>query len=115
MTNYFQLETLFSDHIMFQADQPIRLFGTCHKNIHLTIILQAHHYSYDLMDEHFVIELPMIPYFEETFDLTIQCNAQIVTLHDCLFGDVYVASGQSNMQFTVKEATNIQPETLSKK
>ena len=112
MATYFQLETLFSDHIMFQADQPIRLFGTCQKNIHLDIILLSQHFSFDLLEGHFVIELPIISYTEDAFNLMIRCFEQEVILNDCVFGDVYVASGQSNMQFTVKEATHVQPETL---
>lgn len=43
------------------------------------------------------------------FELAIQGNNRI-TLKDVMVGDVWVASGQSNMEFPVKEAVNAQAE-----
>jgi sialate O-acetylesterase len=43
------------------------------------------------------------------FELSVKGSNQI-TIHDVLVGDVWVASGQSNMEFPVKEAINAQAE-----
>jgi sialate O-acetylesterase len=43
------------------------------------------------------------------FDLTIQAS-NTIAFHDILVGDVWVASGQSNMEFKLRQADNAQTE-----
>jgi sialate O-acetylesterase len=45
-----------------------------------------------------------------SFTVTISSGSQTVVLEDVLFGDVYMATGQSNMQFTVDLGVNVSAE-----
>jgi len=40
------------------------------------------------------------------FSITAESSDGSVTLHDVMFGDVWICSGQSNMQFTMREVNN---------
>ena len=48
--------------------------------------------------------------YEYTISITSQTLSQTISLTNILFGDVYVCSGQSNMQFTVDQAFNSSEE-----
>ena len=40
------------------------------------------------------------------FDITVSTATSNATIRDVLFGDVWLCSGQSNMQFTIRQAGN---------
>lgn len=48
------------------------------------------------------------------FDLTVKGN-NTITFHDVLVGDVWIASGQSNMEFKLRRANNAQAEIAAAK
>ena len=47
------------------------------------------------------------------FDLTVTAGSEVQVLHNVLVGDVWVASGQSNMRWTVGEAANGRAEVAA--
>lgn len=104
MNKSFILENVFQNHMMFQADQPIRLFGESKSIQSIIITLFDRQYFYSISSGKFMIELPLIPYISESFKVIIESsNGQKQIINDCIFGDIYVASGQSNMQFVLKD------------
>ena len=104
MQESFKLAQVFQDHMMFQADQPIRLFGVCQTPSTLVVTVLNQKYQFSITPDRFLIELPVIPYQKDCFEILIEDSIhEKIVLSDCIFGDLFIASGQSNMQFTVQE------------
>lgn len=107
MNKPFILAQLFSDHMIFQANKPIRIFGSCEKNIMISISFLDKIYHFPTKDASFVFELDSFDYLEHPFTFTVFTDTYAVSIHDCLIGEVLIASGQSNMQFLVKDCKNV--------
>lgn len=103
MKKIFTLEAIFSDHMMFQADKPIRIFGTCEESAEIRVRFLEYDRVFAVVKPDFCFELPSHGVIYEPFDFEVSSGESTVTIHDCLIGDVFIASGQSNMQFTLRE------------
>jgi sialate O-acetylesterase len=104
MANNLKLAEIFQDHMMFQADAPIRIFGSCEINTTITVTVFNKTFDFNFDGTTFLIELPAFDFTLESFDITIQSKEDSIVIQDCIFGDLFIASGQSNMQFTMKES-----------
>ncbi len=92
------LPRLFSDHAVLQREAPIHIWGWASPNEHVTVEFHGQkqsavagrlgQWSLFLMPEH----------AGGPYSLTVQ-GANTITLNDVLVGDVWFASGQSNMEF----------------
>ena len=98
-----KLADIFTDHMVLQRGCPIALFG---EGIgHGTATLNGATIEFDA-DGQFLTYLPAMP-AGGPYDLTVTIGDESITLTDILVGDVYLAAGQSNMQFRVEESTDI--------
>jgi sialate O-acetylesterase len=100
------LARLFSDHAVLQRDQPIAVWGTAGAGRKLTVTLAGHIVN-GSANAHgkWRIELPPQP-AGGPYALTVTSDGQTVSRADILVGDVYLCSGQSNMEFAVRASTN---------
>jgi sialate O-acetylesterase len=100
------LARLFSDHAVLQRDQPIAVWGTAGAGRKLTVTLGGHTVN-GSANAHgkWRIELPPQP-AGGPYALTVTSDGQTVSRSDILVGDVYLCSGQSNMEFAVRASTN---------
>ena len=99
------LNSLFSDHMVLQRNQRIRLFGTGVEHSKVIVRLDAHEGRSTVHDGAWEVELPPMtaggPY-------TIEIEGpQKLTLKDVMIGDVWVGSGQSNMGIGVEKHARI--------
>lgn len=98
-----KLAPIFTDHMVLQRDFPIALFG---EGVgHATVTLGDTVTEFDV-DGSFLRFLPEHP-AGGPYELTVTLDDDTVTLTDILVGDVYLAGGQSNMQFRVEESVDI--------
>ena len=98
-----KLATIFTDHMVLQRGCPIALFGEgCG---HGTATMGDAAIEFDA-DGRFLTYLPEMQ-AGGPYDLTVTIGDESVTFTDVLVGDVYLAGGQSNMQFRVEESTDI--------
>ena len=98
-----KLAAIFTDHMVLQRDCPIALFG---EGVgHGTATLNGTETRFEA-DGKFLTYLPAMS-AGGPYDLTVTVGDDSVTLTDVLIGDVYLAGGQSNMQFRVEESTDI--------
>ena len=107
MGKRFQLASLFSDHMIFQANKPVRLFGVCENNQSFHITFFDKNYFFKTKGETFVFELGTYDYVQIPFSFTIASEEEKITIQDCLIGEVFIASGQSNMQFIMKDCIEV--------
>ena len=92
--------SLFTDHAVLQEGQTVPIWGTAAPGEQVRVSIQNQSQSTTAApDGKWRIDLPALneggPY-----DLTIAGN-NTLTLHDIYIGEVWLCSGQSNMDFTV--------------
>lgn len=97
---------IFSDHAVVQRDQPIAVWGRAAAGTEVKVTLGASSASAKTdASGKWRVELPKLgaggPY-----PLTATGAGRSSTLKDIMVGDVFLCSGQSNMEFAMKNATN---------
>ena len=112
MKNRFTLDAIFTSNLVFQADEVIRLFGTCLKGIEITCEFLDQVYSIKTKSDTFLFELPALPKLRESFSLTLTSKRQVVLLENCVVGDVFLFAGGNNLLMTLDESFSVKPSTL---
>ncbi|GJI90387.1 sialate O-acetylesterase [Duganella hordei] len=105
------LARLFSDHAVLQRDQPITIWGTASAGHSVTVTLGQHsaHGNADAQGK-WRLTLPPQP-AGGPYQLSAHADGQTLRRADILVGDVYLCSGQSNMEFAQRASTNAQGAT----
>ena len=105
------LAHIFSDHAVLQRDQPIAIWGTAAAGQKLSVTLGGvtAHGSANAQGK-WRIELPPQP-AGGPYRLTVTSDGRKINRTDILIGDVYLCSGQSNMEFAVRTSTNARGAT----
>lgn len=101
-----KLESIISDGMILQAGKPVRIFGWSDetdsgKTVKAEIDGCFGECVIDENERRWLIELAPHGY-GEGYTLNVECGEQILTVNDIAFGDVFLCSGQSNMQFTME-------------
>ncbi len=95
-----ELAKIFTDDMVFQANKPLRFFGTGTGKI--SVVLGGKTYEKQCDKQDWVMELPAQPY-GGPFDVQVKLQDENLVLKNVAFGEVFLCAGQSNMQFTVAE------------
>ena len=95
-----QPSPLFSDHAVLQSGMSVPVWGTAAPGEKVTVtFLKQHRSAVAGADGRWMVRLTKLkpggPY-----DMTI-AGSNTIQVHDVLVGEVWVGSGQSNMEFTV--------------
>ena len=99
----FKFAPYFGDHMVLQRDQKICVWGTAHPGAQVEVNIASQKVVTTVeTDGHWKLFLQPIS-AGGPYTLTAASGRQNVTLNDLLFGDVWLCSGQSNMQMPVKE------------
>jgi len=97
-----RLPHIFSDHAVLQRDRPIHVWGWSTPGAHLL----AHFHQQQvatIADAQGLWNLSLQPESAGgPYVLTLSGDGADVTIHDLLVGDVWIASGQSNMEFPMQ-------------
>ena len=99
-----RLPTLVSSHMVLQRDQPLHLWGWAGPGEAVRLTFRGHTYAASVPHAggRWLATLPASP-AGGPYTLTVAGQNTIV-LDDVLVGDVWLAAGQSNMQFKVKDS-----------
>lgn len=98
------VEYPFGSHMVLQRDRKNVLKGKSNAFSEISVQLKGR--TYQTQADHlgnWKVDLPPTPASGPT-DIVIQAQGENLTLEDILFGDVYLASGQSNMAFPLKQS-----------
>jgi sialate O-acetylesterase len=97
-----KLPAIVSDHMLLQQGMPARIWGTAAPGETVTVSMPAQHLAVKASGsgKWQVFLQPLKP--GAPFDLTIGS----IVVHDVLVGEVWVGSGQSNMEFPMSRALN---------
>ncbi len=95
--------SVFSDHCVLQQGKPIRIWGSAPDNITITVRLNNQMVQTTSLHCKWSVELPPLeaggPYVLEVFD----DNTLAVCLEDIMIGEVWLAGGQSNMEYKLEQ------------
>lgn len=96
-----KLAALFSDHAVLQREKPIVVWGWAKPLAEVTVKLGKQISRGPAgSDGRFFVQLPAMP-AGGPLTLEARCGRETVRAKDIWIGEVWLASGQSNMEFTV--------------
>jgi sialate O-acetylesterase len=104
-----QLPGIISDHMLLQRDMPVRIFGKAQPDeaVSVTFRGQTGRTVTDALGRWEVWLKPMTT--GQAATMTIQ-GTNTITIADVLVGDIWIGSGQSNMQWAVRQSDNADAE-----
>ncbi|WP_321474997.1 sialate O-acetylesterase [uncultured Paludibaculum sp.] len=103
------LPALFTDHMVVQRNRPVHIWGTATPGETIAATFRGNTATTQATSlGQFSLRLPPGPE-GGPLDLTIKAT-NTITLHDVLVGDVWIASGQSNMEFATRDAIDAAKE-----
>ncbi len=107
-----RLAALFSDHMVLQRDAPVHVWGFADPSERGEVKFRGNHAPFET-DKlgRWSVYLPA-GNAGGPFALTVQSGKRIV-LNDVLVGDLWVASGQSNMQFKMSDRLKNGPAEIA--
>lgn len=102
----FQFATMFSNNMVLQRDKPVQIWGIAPQGEEVTLSINGHKVSAiaDANDQ-WSATLPAMT-FGGPYLLTLTWNGGQKSLSNVLIGDVWVAGGQSNMDFALRKVTD---------
>jgi sialate O-acetylesterase len=104
-----RLPHVFCDHMVVQRDKPIRVWGSAEPGEKVTVTVGKEHAEATAdAERHWKVELPATNE-KGPIEITVAGKNTIV-LHDVLVGEVWICSGQSNMQMNVASSTHAKRE-----
>jgi sialate O-acetylesterase len=96
------LPGIISDHMVLQRDMPARLWGWATPGSVITLRFKGKiHQSTTAEDGKWLVKLPAGP-AGGSFELEIEGDSSLISILDILVGDVWVASGQSNIEYGIQ-------------
>ena len=95
-----KLSVMFTNHLVFQADKEIRVFGESTETV--TVTFAGNTVTAEPENGAFLCTFPAMKY-GGPYTLTATDGADTVTLTDIYVGEVLLCAGQSNMQFTIAD------------
>ena len=107
-----QLPGIISDHMMLQRDMPVRIFGKAQPGEAVSVTFRGRTAETvtDPLGRWEVWLQPLAP--GPAAEMTIR-GANTITISDVLVGDVWIGSGQSNMQWAVRQSDNAEAESAA--
>jgi sialate O-acetylesterase len=95
------LAPIFSDHAVLQRDKPLPIWGRGAPGEKISVSFRGQTVRTTVdANGRWIVFLEATPASVEPSDLVV-AGRETITLHDILVGEVWLASGQSNMEWTV--------------
>jgi len=101
MTNEFQTALIFQDGMVLQRDKNIYIWGSGPEGSSVTALIQGHSSTGVILHGKWMIQVPPLTVSESEV-LTVRCGSREIILKDIAVGEVWIAGGQSNMEFFVR-------------
>src|SRR5476649_2617705 len=98
------LAPLFTDHAVLQRDKPVAVWGSADASEKVTVTFARQTRTATAgPDGAWKVSLDKLSAEAKGADLTVT-GKNTVVVHDVVVGEVWLCSGQSNMEFTVSRA-----------
>ena len=114
-----QVALIFGEHMVLQREKPIRIWGTCASNDVVTVKLNKQCVSAEAQRGRWCAVLePENTCSCTSLEICSQVTGERIRFDDIAIGEVWLAGGQSNMEFIMKydydfqETNNLPDDTL---
>lgn len=87
----------FCDHMVLQGGEPLCVWGEA-EGAQVAVSIQGQRAEAPVEQGTFQVQLPPLA-FSQREELTVECGGESLTIHDVAVGEVWLAAGQSNMEF----------------
>ncbi len=105
-----KMPAIFGDHMVLQQELALPVWGTAEPGEAVTVTLDGHSARATAgADGKWAVKLPRMKPNAEGVTMTV-AGKNTVTISDVLIGEVWVCSGQSNMEFGLAGAHNAKTE-----
>lgn len=109
------LPAIFSDHMVLQQKQPIRVWGWGAKGEAVEVSLAGNSVKTEVNDAgKWEVKLPQLDASQKPLKLVVKGN-NTLEFNDVLIGEVWLCSGQSNMEWSVAASSNAGAEIAAAK
>lgn len=107
------LSPILCDGVILQRDSVNRIYGTETAKDTVTVHFMGNEYCAKVdQNFDFCVDLPPVA-AGGPYSMTVTGSREI-TISDILFGDVYILSGQSNMELPIRRVLDVSAEEISK-
>jgi len=104
-TTEFGIARVFGDHMVLQAQQPIRIWGHAKPDADVVVYLGNIKVTAKAgSNGRWQVTFPSQPYNENPQTLTATTSNSQETISDILIGEVWLCAGQSNMEWPLKQS-----------
>ncbi|MGR3811831.1 sialate O-acetylesterase [Jiulongibacter sp. NS-SX5] len=105
-----KVANIFGDHMVLQRNEPIKIWGFNNTGEEVSVVFNSKKYTARTNDSgRWQISMDALP-AGGPYTLKISDNNESVTLNDLLIGEVWLCSGQSNMEWKVAAVNNAAEE-----
>ena len=98
-----KLASIFSEHLMLQRDKEVYIFGETEKDEEITVTIDDIAVTEKVSRGAFRIKLPAHK-AGGPYTLKVQGVSETLTVEDVLYGEVWLANGQSNIELELQGA-----------
>jgi len=107
----FRMACIFTDHMVLQRDQPLPVWGWAAPGRAVTIEVGPHFARTRTNAEgRWRLTLPSLESGKGPLTMTVKAGDETIRLTDILVGEVWLCSGQSNMEMSVHESAEAKTE-----
>lgn len=97
-----RLPRFFSDNMILQRDMPLKIWGWADRNEKISVCFNGHEVTTVVEKSgEWAVELPPMKY-GGPFEMIIRGKDNTVTFQNIMLGDVWICSGQSNMEWILE-------------
>ncbi len=105
-----RLPAFFGDHMVLQRDMPVKIWGEATPGKKVTVQLAGKKASAKAdKSGKWVVTLPEFK-AGGPYEMTVKSGKEVVSMSDILFGEVWLCSGQSNMEWRLRDVRNADQE-----
>lgn len=94
-----KLNQIFTDHMVFKANKPIRIFGEGKGTV--SVEISNNKFTKVCDDEKWIVEIPAMDY-GGPYEFKINLDGKEIILQDVYIGEVYLLAGQSNIELSLE-------------
>lgn len=99
----FTVAEVFGDNMVLQRDKPIKIWGECSPNSYIVVNLNGTAIKAIVEGNRWEVELPKMEANTDCFFEVYNDMGEKIKFENVAIGEVWIAGGQSNMEFKLKD------------